>query len=288
MTIEPQEGAAAPVASAVASAVASSAARHFAFASGIARGLSRPLAVEAPVNLIYGGIPFAVMMASPQDLEDFALGFSLTEGIIRSPKEMRAMSVTRAEDGIRVAIDLSGEALSRHLSRIRNVVGRTGCGLCGIEDLADLPQAGARQVAARSIALSAIERALAGLEAAQALNTLTRAVHGAAWFDADGALVALREDVGRHNALDKLIGAVTRGGVDPGSGFLVITSRCSYEMVEKAAILGAPTLVAISAPTALAVARAQAHGMTLLALARPDGVTAFTHGERVLCAEAAA
>ena len=242
---------------------------------------ARALAVEMPVNLVYGSVPYAVMMTTPGDLADFAYGFSLTEGIVESADEIRGVAVEEADEGLRVLIDLVPGRLREHLARKRAISGRTGCGVCGIDDLAALPTAETRGMPDLRVSLGAIERALASLSDAQVLNRETRAVHAAAWAELDGGLVAVREDVGRHNALDKLIGALIREGRDPAAGFVVITSRCSFEMVEKAARLGAAVIVAISAPTSLALARARMHGMTLCAIARSDTLTSFCGGERL-------
>jgi FdhD protein len=251
------------------------AARDFSYESGLSgRTSSRAVVVETPINILFGGVGFAVMMATPQDLEDFGYGFAFTEGIIRRAEDIRGVEVSRAEAGLKLDIALSGERLGAPLARARAMAGRTGCGLCGIDDLAHLPQP-SRVVEAEPIAPAAIEAALRALDAAQALNAETHAAHGAAWCDRGGAIVALREDVGRHNALDKLIGALIRQGVEPSGGFLVITSRCSFEMVAKAAVFGASTLVAVSAPTSLALERAALCGVNLIALARADHATVF-------------
>ncbi|MEE7494278.1 formate dehydrogenase accessory sulfurtransferase FdhD [Methylobacterium oryzae] len=242
---------------------------------------TRSLAVEAPVNLVYGSVPHAVMMATPADLEDFAYGFSLTEGIVDSAEEIRGTWVEAGLDGLRLHVDLAPGRLREHLARKRAISGRTGCGVCGIEDLAQLPRAGGRAASEVRVALPAIAHALSGLDRAQHLGAETRAVHAAAWAGLDGNLAAVREDVGRHNALDKLIGALMRTGTPAEAGFLVITSRCSFEMVEKAARLGAAVIVAISAPTSLALERARSYGMTLCAIARSDTVTVFTGAERL-------
>jgi FdhD protein len=241
-------------------------------ASGSA--VSRAIVVETPINILFGGVGFAVMMATHDDLEDFAFGFSFTEGIIARAEEIRAVEISRVADGFKLDIALSGERLSAHLARARALSGRTGCGLCGIDDLAHLPRP--PQVAAQApIAPAAIKAALQTLDSRQRLNAQTHAAHGAAWCDRNGTIVALREDVGRHNALDKLIGALLRQGASAAEGFFVITSRCSFEMVAKAAAFGASTLVAVSAPTSLALERAAACGLTLIALARSDHATVF-------------
>jgi len=245
------------------------------------RGASGPvracaIAVETPIELAFGGAPFAVMMATPRDLGDFAVGFALTEGIVERVDEIRNVEVEAASEGLRLDIALSGERLSAHLARSRAMSGRTGCGLCGLEDLARLPGPQRPVQAGAPIAPAAIRAALQGLERAQPLNAQTRAVHGAAWSDRSGAVLLAREDVGRHNALDKLIGALALASIDPSSGFIVLTSRCSFEMVAKAAAFGASTLVSVSAPTSLALERARACGLTLIAIARADQATIFT------------
>lgn len=242
---------------------------------------SRAIAVEWPVQVSYGDVPFGVMMLTPQDLEDFAYGFSLTEGVIDRAGDIRDLAVRSGEDGIRLRIDLSGMKLHAHLARRRSLAGRTGCGLCGIEDLSALARASVEARPAGHITLGAIEGALTEFDRHQALNAQTRAVHGAAWCSPEGVVLLVREDVGRHNALDKLIGALLRAGIAADTGFVLITSRASYEMVEKVATFGARTMVAISAPTSLAIHRAQALDLTLVGIARRDGVTVFHGAERV-------
>lgn len=237
------------------------------------RRLSVP--VEAAVEMAYGGVPFAVMMLTPDDLEDFAYGFSLTEGIVRSAHDIRGIVVETVPAGLRIDTSLQPGTLARHFARRRAMSGRTGCGLCGIEDLASLDAGETRAVRPPSVAIEVVQRAVAALDAAQVLNGETRSVHAAAWVDLEGRILHLREDVGRHNALDKLIGRLARDGVRPGDGFVVITSRCSFEMVDKVAAFGAGMLVAVSAPTSLALDRAERLGMALLGIARKDGVTAF-------------
>ncbi|WP_245442778.1 formate dehydrogenase accessory sulfurtransferase FdhD [Methylobacterium terrae] len=255
--------------------------RVVAYGRGEGRDGTRPLAVETPVNVIYGDVPYAVMMTTPADLEDFAYGFSLTEGVVASADEIRGAVVEAGEGGLRLVVDLAPGRLREHLARKRALSGRTGCGVCGIDDLKDIPRAERRSARGVTVSLSAVERAVRALDDLQVLGRETRAVHAAAWADRDGHVVAVREDVGRHNALDKLIGALLRAGARPEDGFLVITSRCSFEMVEKAASFGAAILVAISAPTSLAVERAALHGLTLAAIARHDTVTLFTAPERL-------
>ena len=254
------------------------AARNYSYEKGAGTAArDRSVPIETPVNFVYAGVPFAVMVASPGDLEDFALGFSLTEGIIDKAGDLRAVEIERGAKGIVLRIALKGDSLRTHLARSRAISGRTGCGLCGIDDLANLPAM--RPLPPRPpVAPAAIRRALSELERAQPLNDATHAVHAAGWFALDGSLVALREDVGRHNALDKLIGALAKASASPDHGFFVITSRCSFEMVAKAAWFGASTLVSISAPTSLAIERARECGMTILGVARADSALLFTAG----------
>ena len=209
--------------------------RAFSYDSGASGPeLTRAIAVEAPVQIVIGGSPFAVMMATPKDLEDFAYGFALTEQIAGSLNDIRGVEVESADDGWKLKIAISGERLQAHLARGRAMSGRTGCGLCGIEDFSQMPSPRPPLHSPAPIAPEAIRAALSELEAQQPLNQATRAVHGAAWCGRDGKIVLVREDVGRHNALDKTIGALARAGVAPNSGFFVITSRCSFEMVAKA------------------------------------------------------
>lgn len=257
------------------------------FDGGPARRESRPIAVEVPVQILFGGIPFAVMMLTPADLIDFAYGFSLTEGIIEAASDVREVELASEETGLQLRIGLAGDRLRDHFARQRAMTGRTGCGVCGIDDPAALNRAkpgGSSTV--QPVGAAAIARALAAFDEAQTLNRTTRAVHGAAFARIDGSLVCVREDVGRHNALDKLIGALLRTGVDPQSGFIVISSRCSFEMVEKAAAFGARVLVAISAPTSLALERAETLDLTLVGIARRDTMTVFTRAERIFGSDA--
>jgi FdhD protein len=234
------------------------------------------VAVEAPINIVYGNMPYAVMMATPQDLEDFVAGFSLTEGIVQSVDEIRGIEVEPKEEGVVVTVDLAPGRFREHLARRRNLSGRTSCGLCGVETIEDLPMAGAMCRQAAPISAEAIEAALTALEDQQPMSQLTKATHAAVWCDSAGGIVTVREDVGRHNALDKLIGARLRAGADATDGFVLVTSRASFEMIEKAAIFGTGTLVSISGPTSLSIARAAALGLCLVSTARNGGCTVFT------------
>ena len=251
-------------------------ARTFRYDAGPSGAASvHAVAVETPIEIAYGGQPFAVMMGTPADLEDFAAGFSLTEGIVERYDEIRAIEVEPGPESARVNVALTGDRLRVHLARRRALVGRTACGLCGVEDLAHLPRPRVRDRARRSPAPAAIGAAVMALDAHQPLNALTRAVHGAAWCDGQGNILLAREDVGRHNALDKCIGALLRGDVAARDGFFLITSRCSYEMVAKAAAFGANALVCVSAPTSLALQAAETAGLALVVTARRDGALSF-------------
>lgn len=236
----------------------------------------RAVPIETPIEIIYGTIPYAVMMATPNDIEDFVYGFSLTEGVIESGSDIRGVTVEVHPKGLRARVDLVPERLTAHFSRQRAMIGRTGCGVCGIDDINALPGAEKRVTQGLAIEHDAIHFAIQELNKHQPLNDATRAVHAAAWCDLSGEVLIAREDVGRHNALDKLIGAMLRQAIDPLGGFIIITSRCSYEMIEKTASFGVSTLIAVSAPTSLAIERAQALGVTLYAIARSDSATHFT------------
>jgi FdhD protein len=254
--------------------------RVFSYDLGVGgKEFTRAIAVEAPVQIVLGGAPFAVMMATPRDLEDFAAGFVLTEQIAASVADIRGIEVEAAEDGWKLKIALSGERLQAHMARARAMSGRTGCGLCGIEDFSQMPSPRPPLDRPPAIEPAAIRAAIGELEAWQPLNRATRAVHAAAWCGRDGRILLSREDVGRHNALDKAIGALARARVAPDSGFFVITSRCSFEMVAKAAIFGAGTLVSVSAPTSLALERARRFGVRVIAVARGDQALSFEGGE---------
>ena len=239
------------------------------------------LAEETPVALVYNGISHAVMMASPADLEDFALGFSVSEGIADDKSDLGEIETVAVTDGIEVRIELSSRAFWRLKERRRTLAGRTGCGLCGVDSLEQTVRVMEPVKADLKVSLDAIHRALDNLPEAQINNRATRSMHAAAFATAQGELKLVREDVGRHNALDKLIGGMLRGGLDPASGVCLITSRCSYEMVQKAVVTGFPILAAVSAPTLMARRLAEAHNLTLIALARHDSAVLVSHPERV-------
>ena len=256
--------------------------------NGTSAAITEIIAEEVPVALVYNNISHAVMMATPADLVDFGLGFSLSEGILTHKGELMDICVTESEAGIEVGMAIALPRFSLLRDRRRNLTGRTGCGICGVESLEQAVRLVPPVAATTTVAIDAIYAALAALPQRQAVNQLTRSVHGAAWVDTSGQIQLVREDVGRHNALDKLIGAMAWRGLDAAGGFALITSRCSVEMVQKAAAVGIPILVAISAPTALARRMAEASGLTLVALARPDSVLVVTRPERISHATAPA
>ncbi len=239
---------------------------------GTRRAITRAWVPEAPVALEFNGLSYAVMMASPQDLEDFALGFALTEGLAASPNDCTDIAVAEVEQGWIVRAQLSGLGIDKLTERVRTRVAESSCGLCGIENLAEVARALPRVPPHEPIEPAALFRALAALRDHQPLTRATGAAHAAAWADPDGVIGCVREDVGRHNALDKLIGAMARAGHALSPGFVLSTARCSYEIVEKAVRAGASTLVCVSLPTSLAVDRARAAGLSLWALARDDSV----------------
>ena len=230
--------------------------------------------------MTYGGSSHAVMMATPEDLVDFAYGFSLTEGIIGEVSDIEAVEVVPFDKGIELRIDLVTDRSQALVARRRSMAGPVGCGLCGLESIEaavrDLPRL---DPGGLFLTDADVNEAVSALSKSQPLFAATRAVHGAGFY-ARGR-VTVREDVGRHNALDKLVGALARGGIDAGEGAIVVSSRLSVEMVQKAAIAGSPVPIAISAPTALAVETAEACGITLVATARGDGFSVYTHGDRI-------
>jgi FdhD protein len=240
------------------------------------------VAVEVPCAFVVNGRPFAVMLASPSDLEDLALGFCLTEGIVADAAEFQGVEVVAETRGFSIYVSVPKARADAVAHRERAVAGRTGCGLCGERMLENAVRAAPPVSGGGPFRIAAVQASVAAVEAAQALNRLTGAVHAAAWITPAGTVQAIREDVGRHNALDKLIGALVRMHVAPTSGFLFVTSRASYEMVHKAAIFGAPMLVAVSAPTALAVEMAQAANVTLVGFARPGRHSVYTCAERLI------
>lgn len=259
------------------------AARRLARYAGILRHGERMVPEEVPVAFSYGGTTHAVMMATPADLEDFAVGFSLNEGIIAKPEDILAIEVVEQEPGIDIQISLADPAADALRLRRRHMAGPVGCGLCGIESIEQALRPVPR-IAATGFTLEADEivEAVRDLAQGQILNKATHAVHGAGFYIPGKGLVAVREDVGRHNALDKLSGAVLRTGYRGGDGVIAVTSRLSVEMVQKAASLGSAVLLAISAPTALAIRTAEGAGVTLAALVRGEDFEIFTHADRIV------
>ena len=242
---------------------------------------ARCVPAEVPVAFVYDGSTYAVMMASPSDLEAFAFGFSLTEGIVASAAEIASIDVIEQDKGIELRMWLSPDRGRNLAERRRWLAGPTGCGLCGVESLEAAVRSCPRISAAFTATAQDIAEALAALPGAQVLHQQTRAVHGAAFWTRRQGLVALAEDVGRHNALDKLIGRLWRLDAGVAQGIVLLTSRVSVEMVQKAAVAGAPVVVAVSAPTALALETADRAGITLIAVARADGFEVFTHPHRI-------
>ncbi|MHB8529249.1 MAG: formate dehydrogenase accessory sulfurtransferase FdhD [Caulobacteraceae bacterium] len=240
----------------------------------------RRIPEETPVAIVHDGSTTAVMMASPSDIEDFAIGFSLTEGIVGGLAEVRDLQIVATPLGIEARLWLAGDRADALAKRRRRLVGPTGCGLCGIESLAEATGATVTVKGHARFTPDEVSRAMASVAARQPLGGETRATHAAALWRLGQGLIAVREDVGRHNALDKLAGALARGG-ESGDGLVLLTSRVSVEMVQKAAMIGAPVLAAVSAPTALAVRLAEEAGLTLIGVARADGFEVFTHPERL-------
>lgn len=236
---------------------------------------------ETPVALTYNRSTHAVMLATPADLEDFAVGFSLSEGIVEKAFDILAMDIVEVPDGIECRMDLADDRLEVLTKRQRRLAGPSGCGLCGLDSLAAAVRAAPSVPTGRVFTPGMIQDAMRSMPAAQTLNATTHAVHAAAFWTPERGLVALREDVGRHNALDKLSGALARAGVSVTDGLVLLSSRVSIEMVQKAATLGAPVIVAISAPTSLAIEVAERAGITLIGVARADGFEVFTHLNRI-------
>lgn len=243
--------------------------------------LSDHVAEEVPIALIYNGISHTVMLATPQDLEDFALGFSLAEGIIDSAKDVYGIEVLKQKNGIELHLEISTECFVRLKERRRSMTGRTGCGLCGAESLEQALRLPNKVIeSSEQFSRLALRQALKNLQGQQPIQGVTGATHASALANAQGEIIMVREDVGRHNALDKLLGARAKQA-EIESCFVVTTSRASYEMVQKVAVAGIPMLVAISAPTGLAIRVAEACGITLVGFAREHQHVVYTHAERL-------
>ncbi|MDE2228593.1 MAG: formate dehydrogenase accessory sulfurtransferase FdhD [Alphaproteobacteria bacterium] len=242
----------------------------------------RAIPEETAIAFTFNRLTYAVMMATPADLEDFGVGFSLSEGVISGPDEIENIEIVPGADGIEVRMWITEPRLDAFTARRRYLVGPTGCGLCGVESLAEAMRAPPKIVSDFCVSADAIAGAIATMSVGQRLNRQTHAVHAAAYWEPGRGIVALREDVGRHNALDKLAGALARSGTKASGGAVLLTSRVSVELIQKAAVLGAPVVAAISAPTALAVRFAEQAGITLAAVARDDGFEIFTHRHRIV------
>ena len=240
------------------------------------------VAHEVPVALHYNGASFAVLMATPADLADLALGFSLSEGIVPAAAALRIDAIDESVDGVAVHMAIAETHASALAARSRSLPGYGGCGVCGSRDLETVLRSPPPVTSTLQVTEAALHAALRGLHACQPLNSATGAVHAAGFADADGTLRLVREDVGRHNALDKLIGALAQAAIDPGAGFVVVTSRASYELAMKSAQAGLPLLAAISAPTTLAIALAASTGLSLIGFARDGRCSVYAHPQRLL------
>ncbi len=249
---------------------------------GVQKKVTDFLAEEVPIALVYNGISHAVMLATPADLEDFAVGFSMTEGIIHSPKEIYDIDIIESFNGIRIEIDIASERFIHLKERRRNLTGRTGCGLCGTDSLAQAVKVLPPLTSRPSVPIQPILAGFTQMETMQSLKQQTGATHAAAWLAKDGTVTLLREDVGRHNALDKLIGTLNQQQIDCSTGAALVTSRASYEMVQKCVLAGIPTLAAVSAPTALAVRMAELSGLLLLGFVRNENYTVYANGQRLI------
>jgi FdhD protein len=248
---------------------------------------ARAIPEETAIALTYNGGSYAVMMATPQSLRDFAVGFSLSEGIVRSADDIESFEIVELDDGIELRMWLAQSTADRLGERRRHIAGPTGCGLCGIDSIAEAVRPAAIVAPGQSFSSREIMTAMQDIPPLQTINIETRAVHAAAFWTPARGIVALREDVGRHNALDKLAGALAQDKTSTNEGIVLLTSRVSVEMVQKTAAMGAPVMVAVSAPTALAVRMADAAGITLAAIARADGFEIFTHPNRINFGEGA-
>jgi FdhD protein len=240
------------------------------------------IAEEAPIALLYNGEPHVVMLATPLDLEDFALGFSLTENIVANAREVESVRAYQRLEGIEVRLRIPEMRCETMADKGRNMTGRTGCGLCGARTLQQAMRRPPPVGRGISVPAAELTHALTELRIHQKLNRITGAVHAAAWIVPGEGIKLVREDIGRHNALDKLIGALARKATDFETGFVVVTSRASYEMVQKCASVGITLMAAISAPTGLALRLAEDTGFTLVAFARDDSHTVYTHPQRLL------
>lgn len=239
------------------------------------------IAEEVPISLIYNGMPHVVMLATPTNLEEFALGFSITEGIIKSPQELLSVRIYNRSNGIEVQLKIPDHRFQCMTDKGRNLTGRTGCGLCGASTLKQAIRQPKPVNGELTLCAEDLRAALTDISNHQKLNQITGAVHAAAWVVPRQGIISIREDVGRHNALDKLIGFLLRNDKDLSAGFIIVTSRASYEMVQKTAWVGITLLAAISAPTGLAIRLANETGLTLIGFARDDQHVIYTHPQRI-------
>lgn len=242
------------------------------FAAGGSADIARALPVEAPVALEFNGIAYAVMMATPAHLSDFVTGFAITEGLVRSTADIAGIDIAETDKGWIIRAQLVPEAAGPVMERARRRVSESSCGLCGIENLEQIARPLPRIAVPLGVEPQAVFAALGALGDHQPLGRRTAAVHAAAFCDLSGAILAAREDIGRHNALDKLIGALAARGIPAADGFVLLTARCSYELVEKTVVAGARALATISAPTTLAIDRARQAGLALHVLTREDSL----------------
>ncbi|MCP2216062.1 FdhD protein [Bradyrhizobium elkanii] len=243
---------------------------------------ARLIAEETAVALSYNGSTHAVMMATPADLSDFGLGFTLTEGLVDRVSDIVSIEVVQSDLGVEVQMWLKGDRAAALAARRRSMSGPVGCGLCGLESLEQARRKPARVAGGGRFCAIDVVEAMRALAPLQVLNQQTRSVHAAALWQPASGIALIREDVGRHNALDKLVGAITAGGLLATEGAIILTSRVSVEMVQKAATAGTPVVIAVSAPTTLAIQAADEAGITLIAIARADGFSVFTHSHRVI------
>jgi FdhD protein len=239
------------------------------------------VASEIPVALHFNGVPFVVLMATPCDLADLALGFALSEALVDDPGDLRIEGIAQTVDGIDIRMAIPQARADALANRARNLPGYGGCGLCGNAAIDAVLRAPPRIASEARFGEAALHRGLAALRARQPLNAATGATHAAGFADRSGALLLVREDVGRHNALDKLAGGMVSAGIDAGSGFAIVTSRASYELAMKAAQLGIPLLAAISAPTTLAIALAASAQLCLVGFARDRQCVVYAHPQRL-------
>jgi FdhD protein len=243
---------------------------------------ARLIPEETALALTYNGGTYAVMMGTPQDLRDFAIGFSLSEGIVQSPDDIMELDIVELDDGTELRMWLASSRAELLSQRRRHIAGPTGCGICGIDSIAEAVRPAAIVPKGRAFSPREITAAMASVAPLQTINIETRAVHAAAFWTPARGIVSLREDVGRHNALDKLIGALARGGEPAAHGIVLLTSRVSIELIQKSARLGAPVVAAVSVPTAAGICLAEACGITLVAIARGQDFEVFTHHQRII------